>query len=155
MTTTDTQAQQETQPWVPELTFAARLALVRHKMGWNVKEAATACGFAAQSWRGWELQGREPHRLTTIAMTIATRTGVDYLWLVHGPDRGGQTVRRSAFIGQRTIGTIGALLGGLSTPSPRDQPPQPAPDFRANDRPVNRTRPIASRFRRSNDMAPA
>jgi len=30
----------------------------------------------------------EPRRLVTIAMTIATRTGCDYLWLVHGPARG-------------------------------------------------------------------
>jgi hypothetical protein len=29
--------------WVPELTFGARLALVRHRMGWNIKEAAAAC----------------------------------------------------------------------------------------------------------------
>jgi len=53
----------ETETWVPELTFGARLALVRHKMGWNIKEAATSCGLPAQSWRGWEVDGREPHRI--------------------------------------------------------------------------------------------
>lgn len=84
MTTTEA----EPQTWVPELTFGARLALVRHRMGWNIKEAAAACGLPAQSWRGWEVQGREPHRLTTIAAIIASRTDCDYLWLVHGPDRG-------------------------------------------------------------------
>jgi len=58
-------------------------------MGWgNVKEAATACGLPTENWRRWERDGIEPRRLVTIAMTIATRTGCDYLWLVHGPDRG-------------------------------------------------------------------
>jgi hypothetical protein len=139
MTTTDTQLQPESQPWVPELTFAARLALVRHKMGWNVKEAATACGFAAQSWRGWELQGREPHRLTTIAMTIATRTGVDYLWLVHGPDRGGQTIRRSAYVGTRVLSTIGQPTRHAST-----HPQVPLPPTRS----VRQTRPLVGGFNR-------
>lgn len=83
-----TTSQVEPATWVPELTFGARLALVRHRMGWNIKEAAMACGVPPQSWRGWELNGREPHRLTTIAMTIASASGCDYLWLVHGPDRG-------------------------------------------------------------------
>ena len=83
-----TTSEHETETWVPDLTFGARLALVRHRMGWNIKEAAAACGLPAQSWRGWEIDGREPHRLVTIAMTIAGRTGCDYLWLVHGPGRG-------------------------------------------------------------------
>lgn len=86
--------------WVPELTsFGARLALVRHRMGWNIKEAAAACGLPAQSWRGWELDGREPHRLVTIAMTISTIAGVDLDWLVYGPDRALRPVVSSQNLG--------------------------------------------------------
>jgi hypothetical protein len=62
-------------------------------MGWgNVKTAAEQCGLPVESWRNWERDGMEPRRLTTIAMTIAGRTGCDYLWLVHGPNRGGATL---------------------------------------------------------------
>jgi hypothetical protein len=111
--------------WVPELTFGARLALVRQRMGWNVKEAARICGVPAQSWRGWEVHGRVPHNLVTISMQIATATGCDYLWLVHGPNRGMVvlTPNRRYGIGQRLI--------------PR-QPAAPGLDPR---RPVNQTRP--------------
>ena len=75
--------------WIADAdTFGARLVLVRQRMGWsNITEAARQCGLHAESWRLWE-QGRMPSRLVTIAMTIATRTGCDYLWLVHGPGRG-------------------------------------------------------------------
>ena len=80
-------AQHET--WTPELSFAARLAIVRHQMGWNIKEAALACGFRPQSWRGWELEGRLPHDIRNIIDTIAERTGVDPDWLFRaGPMRG-------------------------------------------------------------------
>jgi hypothetical protein len=80
----------QSEPWTPTTdTFGARLALVRQRMSWgNVKEAADACGLPAENWRRWERDGIEPRRLTTIAMAIATRTGCDYLWLVHGPNRG-------------------------------------------------------------------
>ena len=45
--------------WIPSTSdFAARLVLVRHQMGWNLKEAALACGVKAQSWREWELESR-------------------------------------------------------------------------------------------------
>lgn len=78
-------------------TFGARLALIRQRMGWsNVAMAARACGVPVDSWRNWEVDGREPHRLTTIAMTIATTAGCDYLWLVHGPERGAVTTRTGA-----------------------------------------------------------
>ena len=79
------------QAWVPSIeTFGARLALVRQRMGWgNVKLAAEKCSLPAESWRTWERDGIAPRHLTTIAMQIAGATGVDYLWLVHGPGRGG------------------------------------------------------------------
>lgn len=80
-------------PWVPtDATFGARLALIRQHMHWgNIAEAAKECGVPVDSWRNWEVDGREPRRMTVIAKQIATRTGCDYLWLVHGPDRGSAT----------------------------------------------------------------
>lgn len=120
---------EEPENWVPELTFGARLALVRHRKGWNIKEAASACGLPAQSWRGWELEGREPHRKDTIAMTIATTTGVDFLWLAHGPTRG--AVHRSAWRrGPRVVATV--------TAPDAARPAAPASTTRS----VRQTRPI-------------
>lgn len=76
--------------WIPdESTFAARLMAVRRHKGWgNVSEAARACGLPPENWRLWE-QGRIPSRLVTIGMVIAGNSGCDFLWLVHGPGRGG------------------------------------------------------------------
>ena len=90
---TDTQPVAEAPGWIADAgTFGARLVLVRQRMGWsNVTEAARQCGLHAESWRLWE-QGRMPSRITTIAMAISTRAGCDYLWLVHGPNRGGATL---------------------------------------------------------------
>ena len=49
--------------WRPDLSaFGARLALVRQRMGWNVKEAADHCRLPPQSWRSWEA-GRTPRDL--------------------------------------------------------------------------------------------
>jgi hypothetical protein len=50
--------------WVPDdSTFAARLALVRQRMGWNVKKAADECGIAVENWRRWERRSRIGGRL--------------------------------------------------------------------------------------------
>jgi len=78
MTTSAVQAE----TWVPELDFSAKLALVRHRMGWNIKEAALACGLPPQSWRGWEIQRRLPHNIRAVGRSISNRTGVDYSWLM-------------------------------------------------------------------------
>jgi hypothetical protein len=80
-------------PWVPNVdTFGARLALVRQRMGWgNVKKAAEECGLPAESWRTWERDGVTPHRMVTIAIAIATRTGCDLDWLVYGPNKPSQS----------------------------------------------------------------
>jgi hypothetical protein len=73
-------------------TFGARLALIRQRMGWgNVKEAATACGLPAESWRTWERDGVGPRRLIDVAEVISERTGCDFGWLVAG-----QRLNRSA-----------------------------------------------------------
>lgn len=71
--------------WIPSTaTFGARLALVRWRMGWNVKEAAQACDLKESNWRGWELDGRLPHRLNEVAGKIAVTTGVSKYWLIDG-----------------------------------------------------------------------
>lgn len=67
--------------WVPELTFPARLAVVRNRMGWNAKEAALACGLPAQSWRNWEA-GKRPQDYEAICKKIHERTGCNLPWLM-------------------------------------------------------------------------
>lgn len=70
-------------PWVPEDSFGARLALVRQAMHWNVKEAAEACGLNDQSWRNWE-DGKRCRDLVEVASKIHAQTGVDVTWIVMG-----------------------------------------------------------------------
>src|SRR6188768_3176818 len=75
------------QGWtVDDSTFGARLALVRQRMQWNIKEAARECGIAAASWGTWE-NGAMPRRYTEMCRLIADRTGADLTWLVMGPSR--------------------------------------------------------------------
>lgn len=118
-----------------DATFGARLALIRQRMGWgNIAKAAKECGVPTDSWRNWEVDGREPHRLTTIAMTIASRTGCDYLWLVHGPDRGGATLS-SLESGARVV----AIGGSRHATRSADV---------VTTRPVRQTRPTGAVTRR-------
>ena len=70
---------------VDDSTFGARLALVRQKMDWNIKEAARECGLPGASWRTWERDGVQPRDKDEIAWRIAERTGCDYGWLLGGP----------------------------------------------------------------------
>lgn len=65
-------------------TFGARLALVRQRMGWNVKEASLACGVPQASWREWEFSARRPRELQDVCEQIAKRTGCDDIWLMTG-----------------------------------------------------------------------
>lgn len=75
------------QGWtVDDSTFGARLALVRQRMQWNIKEAARECGIPAASWGTWE-NGAMPRRYTEMCRLIADRTGADLTWLVMGPSR--------------------------------------------------------------------
>lgn len=69
---------------VDDSTFGARLALVRQRMQWNIKEAARECGIPAASWGTWE-SGAMPRRYTEMCRLIANRTGCDYGWLLDGP----------------------------------------------------------------------
>lgn len=117
--------------WIPsDADFGSRLAAVRHRMGWNVKEAARECGLPAASWRLWEVDGALPRNIVTIAMAIANRTRCDYLWLVHGPDRGGRRATNGYPTSTRIVRTV-----GLDDAVRRADP----------TRPVRQTRPVASR----------
>lgn len=132
-----------TQGWTADdSTFGARLALIRQRMGWgNIARAAKECGVPTDSWRNWEVDGREPHRLTTIAMTIATRAGCDYLWLVHGPQRGAFAPTREYFpsSGMRIVAAIGHQPSTTPDRMIRTRPTErPRPG-----RPVRQTRPLA------------
>lgn len=100
--------------WVPDdSTFGARLALIRQRFGWNITEAARECGMHAESWRLWEQAGREPRRLVTICMAIASRTSVDFDWLLRGPS--------SAMLRQRSEATrwyVETVLNGTKSNAP-------------------------------------
>ena len=132
MTTTATR----TRSWVPELTFGARLALVRHAMGWNMKEAAANCGLPAQSWRQWEVGGHMPRRVVDVAKQIAGVTGVDYLWLLLGPDRGDGGVnehyrplveRVITSVGEERAQANGRVLNRSERPGSSGQPKRRRP----------------------------
>lgn len=53
-------------------------------MGWNLKEAALACGLPQGSWREWELNNRDPRGIQAVVGKIADQTGVDDYWLLTG-----------------------------------------------------------------------
>lgn len=70
--------------WIPATdTFGARLALVRWRMGWNIKEAERECRLTQNTWAGYE-NGREPRRYIEVVNRIALRTQVNKLWLMDG-----------------------------------------------------------------------
>lgn len=68
---------------VDDSEFAARLVLVRHRLRWNIKEAAQECDLSATQWAAWE-NGSMPRRYVETCQAIVRRTGVDYLWLLTG-----------------------------------------------------------------------
>ncbi len=81
---TKADAPSDVRGWIPDLaTFGERLALVRHRMGWNVKEAAVECGLPPQSWRNWE-SGKQPHDVVAVCRQVSLRTGVSFDWLLLG-----------------------------------------------------------------------
>jgi len=123
-----TTSELESTIWVPHLTFAARLALIRHHKGWNIKEAALACGVPPQSWRGWEVEHRLPLDIRKVARQIAARSGVDRNWLM-ADDEEGSLPTHEYLPGERVIATIG----------------DPNRTRRSLPRSVRRTRPIDTR----------
>jgi hypothetical protein len=143
---------EETSPgWVADASsFGARLALVRQRMGWgNVEKAARECGIPVETWRSWERDNREPHRLVTIAMAISNKTGCDYLWLVHGPQRGGAVRTTSCGLGPRVIAVGGAERPARIRPIGRSSIHN-GPATRA----VSQTRPLAGESNRPRTPQP-
>lgn len=106
------------EPWVPTDTFGSRLALIRQHFGWNVLEAATACGLNDQTWRNWEA-GTSPRGMDKVARQIADATGCDYRWLLVGNGcsstnpwspvvfDGADFVQQEFRLGERQLATVG------------------------------------------------
>lgn len=69
--------------WVPPSTFGSRLAQIRQAKGWNVKQAADACGVPDQSWHNWE-DGKSPRDLQAVAEKIAAAVPCHFVWLMTG-----------------------------------------------------------------------
>jgi len=133
-------------PWIPRDTdFASRLALVRHHMGWNVKQAAQECGVPPATWRLWEVDGALPRNLVTICMAIAARTGCDLDWLVYGPSRGGMTLTGRYGRQGRVVATM-----RMSAPDPAERQTSTSP---ATTRPVTQTRPVPGSIARLSDQS--
>ena len=122
-----TSPQPSDENWTPPLTFAAKLALIRHSKGWNLKQAALACGFPPQSWRGWEIQGRLPHDIRAVARRIEMRTGLAKGWLLADEVMADQEPTTVTNYGERVIAVAGEAREARSP-------------YRG--RPVHRTRPV-------------
>lgn len=73
-----------TDQWIPEDTFASRLALVRQHKSWNVAEAARECEVDPQAWRNWEAQLNKPRAMDDVVEKIAVASGCDPRWLMFG-----------------------------------------------------------------------
>lgn len=72
-------------PWTPDTySLAPRFALVRHRMGWNQKEASKECGLAESMWARIE-NGVVPRNLIDVIEKVVERTGVSREWLAFGP----------------------------------------------------------------------
>ncbi|MBW4032994.1 MAG: helix-turn-helix transcriptional regulator [Acidobacteria bacterium] len=70
--------------WVPDLSsFAARMALVRHSMGWNLKEASVKAGLTVNAWARYE-EGMRPRDLVEVVEKVTRATGVNRTWLAFG-----------------------------------------------------------------------
>lgn len=83
-----------TTPWVPNTEqFGTRLAMIRHEMGWNLKEAAVECGLSMNAWARYE-DGMSPRNLIQVVGLISARTGVDRTWLTFGESESPRPPRR-------------------------------------------------------------
>lgn len=70
--------------WIPDFsTFGARLALIRWRMGWNIREAERECHLSQNTWGNWE-EGALPRDLNSVANRIVLRTQVAKYWLLTG-----------------------------------------------------------------------
>jgi transcriptional regulator with XRE-family HTH domain len=76
-------AHERSTAWTPEGTFAERLALIRVHHGWNVLEAAKACGMPRATWASWEA-GVSPRDFVQACHKVAAAANVDVYWLMTG-----------------------------------------------------------------------
>ena len=93
--------------WIPRTEdFATRLVLIRHEMGWNLKEAALACDIRAQSWREWELEHRKPRDYENVCRQISQHSGCNFVWLMTGyvPPNGGGAPAAAIPAGEPPVG---------------------------------------------------
>lgn len=77
---TDVASLSDLEPWIPEDSFGARLALIRQRFHWNVTEAANASGISPATWTTWE-GGSLPRDFIATCEKIATATGCSMRWL--------------------------------------------------------------------------
>jgi transcriptional regulator with XRE-family HTH domain len=105
----ETPATDSAADWVPADTFGARLALIRQHHGWNVKEAADACGLVDQSWSNWEA-GTSPRDYQNVCDKIARGSRADLVWLMMGG-----ALRTESFA---TLSLVPAVLGDQSLLDP-------------------------------------
>jgi len=56
--------------------------MIRNARGWNIREAALACGIGPQSWRNWEIGGRLPREYPAICARISAAADISLPWLL-------------------------------------------------------------------------
>lgn len=134
-------------PWVPEgETFGARLAMVRHRMGWyNIDMAARECGQPKESWRSYEkdLYLPKPHSMIQICKAIAEATarlkppGVDFGWLYGGHTMAGKAPSPEAleWLGLQDSTNADYAIGDVRSHTPNSGWLLP------DERPTERSRP--------------
>lgn len=69
--------------WVPEDSFALRLAMTRFRLGVSQEEAAKRTGLKASTWATWET-GARPRGMDLVVQKISDGLGVDRGWLMFG-----------------------------------------------------------------------
>lgn len=123
---------------VDDSTYGARLALIRQRMQWNIKEAARECGVPAASWGTWE-NGATPRKLVEISTLIAQRTGCDLGWLIAGPLMTGRAEIATPAVHDQKV--VSGQLGRLDIPAratfPARRASRPSGRTSAQRRPVS------------------
>lgn len=98
--------------WIPDAsTFGARLALVRWRMGWNVREAERECNVSQNTWGNWE-EGALPRDLNGVVNRVVLRTQVAKYWLLTGegsPEPTAPANERNSDYGSAVTGELVSL----------------------------------------------
>lgn len=75
---------EQAHPGIPLDSFRVRIAAIRAERGWNVSQAAMACGLSVENWRKWEKNGRRPQAYEETCRRIADGSGYDRAWIASG-----------------------------------------------------------------------